>query len=1061
MSVRDKCLVLLLTLVLALPGGLLFMSAPAHAVDVPDIPISANQTWDVTSEPYVILENLTVEAGATLTIVDGVSVDIAPGKEILVNGTLLADGVTFDTEGLGFWVGITVQNGGFGLLENCYFNAMGTGLRAVGFSSEVRVYNSSIDSAGYGTTVSSSATAWVINCTHQAVGNVSLSGGEIHEGSWFIFNAIFDDGSGPAEGVSLKLVNWRQDVGIWGVFNSYDGSGTLDPKTDVNGTIPPIAFERFIHLGSVDYRRCELDILMYLGLPGQKMDDEVLDMVVEGNILYSWSIDVTPPEPPSNLSVLSKGSDNIKIGWDQDVVSDDLKLFDIDYRVNGTGDTWILKWAMRDIRNYTIDGLEENTLYDIRIRSRDVLDNHGDYLGPILVRTLDVTSPDLPGNFTLDAVGGTWAQISWTRSDSLDTAGYHVYMNDTWGNMTPYVSLPGRFNREINISDIGSGETYKVRVSTFDDAEIPNESKWTPSITFTTLDIIPPVKPVISFRPIEIPQYINGSLFYNRSLIGLSGIVAGENRTYVDVYVDGDLYEKEPRFTTTEGIFWMFDLPYLMLNLEEGSHEITARSIDPDGNVGPLSDPLQITIDLTSPTMTFPQGSPHGMKVDEGAEINLYVEGEDDNGVDSITWSYLGPGDEGIIELMGNNVSLSLDLGDHEIHLMMMDIAGNRNDTTFIIHSLEPDHKAPAVVSSSLVDGAEDVSLDPTMILTLSEAVLWADVSYRLLKHLGTEEIEVSLWYQYDEEALTLSFNPKETLSEKQGYSLVVEGLTDNRGNTAPRIEITFTTLDNLKVDTDGDTIPDIIEIMLTFLDPSDPSDGAEDRDNDGLSNALEYSIGSDMAVKDSDEDGMPDGWEYQYGLDPTDVADALMDSDGDGVLNLDEWEGGSDPLDPNSKPGVGGEEASGLWLLILIVCLVMVVLIGGAVFVIVKKRSEEEQEEEKERPPVEAQEEEDPSTNCPDCGAALDETMEFCPECGKILPPPEEEELDGDIPSSSDLEDDEGMEEDEDLKEGTVDDMVSSDIEEGAVAPPDIVDPIDGSIPSIEDDMMNMPSPP
>ncbi|MEL0100091.1 MAG: hypothetical protein VW862_00140, partial [Euryarchaeota archaeon] len=43
--------------------------------------------------------------------------------------------------------------------------------------------------------------------------------------------------------------------------------------------------------------------------------------------------------------------------------------------------------------------------------------------------------------------------------------------------------------------------------------------------------------------------------------------------------------------------------------------------------------------------------------------------------------------------------------------------------------------------------------------------------------------------------------------------------------------------------------------------------------------------------ANDSDSDGMLDGWEVRYGLDPTDPWDALLDADGDGV-NLD-----SDPI--------------------------------------------------------------------------------------------------------------------------------------------------------------------
>lgn len=67
--------------------------------------------------------------------------------------------------------------------------------------------------------------------------------------------------------------------------------------------------------------------------------------------------------------------------------------------------------------------------------------------------------------------------------------------------------------------------------------------------------------------------------------------------------------------------------------------------------------------------------------------------------------------------------------------------------------------------------------------------------------------------------------------------------------------------------------------------------------------------------LSDYDNDGMPDEWEVEFGLDPlADNADA--DSDEDGFTDLEEYLGGSDPKDPGSTPDrifgdgfEGGEE--------------------------------------------------------------------------------------------------------------------------------------------------------
>lgn len=43
-------------------------------------------------------------------------------------------------------------------------------------------------------------------------------------------------------------------------------------------------------------------------------------------------------------------------------------------------------------------------------------------------------------------------------------------------------------------------------------------------------------------------------------------------------------------------------------------------------------------------------------------------------------------------------------------------------------------------------------------------------------------------------------------------------------------------------------------------------------------------------APRDSDGDGMPDEWERQHGLNPTDPADGAQDRNGDGYTNVEEY---------------------------------------------------------------------------------------------------------------------------------------------------------------------------
>jgi hypothetical protein len=59
----------------------------------------------------------------------------------------------------------------------------------------------------------------------------------------------------------------------------------------------------------------------------------------------------------------------------------------------------------------------------------------------------------------------------------------------------------------------------------------------------------------------------------------------------------------------------------------------------------------------------------------------------------------------------------------------------------------------------------------------------------------------------------------------------------------------------------------------------------------------------------DEDQDGMPNGWETDNGLDPYDSSDASDDDDGDGYTNFQEYKAGTDPQDPASKPSDPGVE--------------------------------------------------------------------------------------------------------------------------------------------------------
>ncbi len=85
----------------------------------------------------------------------------------------------------------------------------------------------------------------------------------------------------------------------------------------------------------------------------------------------------------------------------------------------------------------------------------------------------------------------------------------------------------------------------------------------------------------------------------------------------------------------------------------------------------------------------------------------------------------------------------------------------------------------------------------------------------------------------------------------------------NNEGSTG-MIQITV----SIGADTDNDGIPDSIELQYG-LNPNDPVDALQDQDQDGLTNVEEYRLGTSLNDTDSDDDLIPDFIEVRLGLDP------------------------------------------------------------------------------------------------------------------------------------------------------------------------------------------------
>jgi len=80
--------------------------------------------------------------------------------------------------------------------------------------------------------------------------------------------------------------------------------------------------------------------------------------------------------------------------------------------------------------------------------------------------------------------------------------------------------------------------------------------------------------------------------------------------------------------------------------------------------------------------------------------------------------------------------------------------------------------------------------------------------------------------------------------------------------------------------------------------------------------------------INDTDNDGMPDGWEESYGLNPYDSNDASQDEDNDGITNLEEYQQGTNPLKKISSSSEIFERLQENWAYLAASLIVFIIII-------------------------------------------------------------------------------------------------------------------------------------
>jgi hypothetical protein len=132
-------------------------------------------------------------------------------------------------------------------------------------------------------------------------------------------------------------------------------------------------------------------------------------------------------------------------------------------------------------------------------------------------------------------------------------------------------------------------------------------------------------------------------------------------------------------------------------------------------------------------------------------------------------------------------------------------------------------------------------------------------------------------------------------------------------------------------------------------------NDANRDPDGDLLTNKQEFQIGTDPNDPDTDGDGLPDNYEYNFRkyLDPLTPGDQDEDPDGDGDTNLEEYLDGARIRDPTISDAEEEEEDNTVLILVLAIVAALIILLVMIAVVIFggKKRELDEDFPEEQFP--------------------------------------------------------------------------------------------------------------
>ena len=341
-----------------------------------------------------------------------------------------------------------------------------------------------------------------------------------------------------------------------------------------------------------------------------------------------------------------------------------------------------------------------------------------------------------------------------------------------------------------------------------------------------------------------------------------------------------------------------------------GETEVTFSSTDAAGNTGSASATVNVT-DQTAPVITAPA---------DGTIAATDASGTAATDAAVVAWIESAVATDNVDSnlTITNDAPETLPLGTTVVTFTVTDAAGNTSSDT-----------ATATVADTT---APEITAPGTLVVLGTEEGLTADNPEIVAMIAGVTATD-----NVDGAIASIS-NDAPTDLFLFGETTVTFSATDAAGNTGTAQTIVNVSLDvvdpeltvpdsiSINVDMPSNVVALSDDVIVDFLAAATATDNKDGDLTANIANDApdEFEVGetvvtfsvSDAAgntatdtssvtlvVLDTDNDGLPDFYEEQNGLDPNDASDAEGDLDGDGISNLDEYLDGTDPTKDELPP--------------------------------------------------------------------------------------------------------------------------------------------------------------